>query len=148
MKRRAIIVDLDGTLCNNTHRQHLYDKEHKDWKLINEESKYDLVNNWCLEIVNLFSLNGYKIIFLTGRSAHAWDVTEDWLNRNVGPGVDWMLLMREKKDKRPDTDSKTEIFVNEIAPFYDVLFAIDDRKPVVDMWRNMNIPCLDCASNH
>ncbi len=148
MKRRAIIVDLDGTLCNNAHRQHLYDKQHKDWKLINEESKYDTVNNWCLEIVNLFSLNGYKIIFLTGRSAHSWDVTEDWLNRNVGPGVDWKLMMRPKSDKREDSTVKAEIFARDIAPFFDVLFAVDDRLPVVNMWRDIGVPCLDCASNN
>lgn len=148
MKRRAIIVDLDGTLCNNSHRQHLYEKDQKDWKLINEESKYDTVNEWCLEIVNLFSLNGYKIIFLTGRSAHAWDVTEDWLTRNIGYGVDWQLMMRPKKDQRPDTEVKSEIFARDIAPLYNVLFTVDDRKPVVDMWRNIGIPCLDCASNN
>ena len=77
----------------------------------------------------------------------AWDVTEDWLTRNVGPGVDWTLMMRPKDDKRADTETKTEIYTNEVAPFYNVLFAIDDRKPVVDMWRGMGIPCLDCASN-
>jgi predicted secreted acid phosphatase len=147
MKRRAIIVDLDGTLCDNGHRRHVYEQEPKDWKLINELSKYDLVNDWCLEIVNLFALNGYKIIFLTGRSAHSWDVTEDWLNRNVGHGVDWQLMMRPKNDHRLDTVVKSEIFFRDILPMYDVKFAIDDRKPVVDMWRSIGVTCLDCASD-
>ena len=147
MRRRAIIVDLDGTLCNNGHRQHLYDKEHKDWKLINEASKFDIPNEWCMEIINLFSLNGYKIIFLTGRSEYSWDVTEEWLVRNIGRGVDWNLLMRPKKDDRPDTDVKAELFAKYVAPTYETLFAIDDRTPVVNMWRDMGIVCLACAEN-
>ena len=148
MKRRAIIIDLDGTLCDNSHRQHLYDKEHKDWKLINAESKYDVPNDWCMEIVQLFGMNGYKIIFLTGRSAHAWDVTHEWLTRHVGFGIDWQLMMRAKQDQRPDTACKTEIFQKDILPHYDVLYAIDDRRPVVDMWRDLGVPCLACADNH
>lgn len=28
---------------------------------------------------------------------------------------------------------------------YDVLFAIDDRSSVVDMWRDLGLVCLQCA---
>lgn len=146
MKRRAIIIDLDGTLCNKDHRHHLYETTNRDWKAINEASKYDTVNEWCLEIVNLFSMNGYKIVFLTGRSESSKEVTMDWLVRNVGYGVDWELHMRPGGDTRMDTIVKNEIYFKDIATKYDVLFAIDDRKEVVDGFRDIGLVCLDVAS--
>lgn len=32
MKQKAIIVDLDGTLCNAEHRKHYVEAKKKDWK--------------------------------------------------------------------------------------------------------------------
>lgn len=31
-----------------------------------------------------------------------------------------------------------------IEPFFDVLFAVDDRKRVADMWRSVGLTCLHC----
>lgn len=149
MKRRAIIVDLDGTLCNKDWRQHLYDKTPRNWGHINAAAEFDQPNDWCLEIVRLFAMQNYKIIFLTGRAAtkDSKVVTEKWLMMHVGPGIDYGLLMRPARDHRDDTIVKTEIYCKEIAPMYDVLFAIDDRQSVVQMWRDIGVTCLDCASN-
>jgi FMN phosphatase YigB (HAD superfamily) len=149
MKRRAIIVDLDGTLCNKDWRQHLYDKENRNWNEINKAAEFDQPHEWCMEIVRLFAMQNYKIIFLTGRSAtkDSKGVTERWLMTHVGPGVDYELLMRPARDHRDDTVVKSEIYCEKIAPLYDVLFAVDDRLPVVQMWRDIGVACLDCASN-
>lgn len=149
MNRRAIIVDLDGTLCNKEWRHHLYETDRCDWTEINKAMIHDQPNEWCLEIVKLFAMQNYKIIFLTGRSAveDSKTITEKWLMTHVGPGVDYQLLMRPEGDDRDDTVIKSEIFFRDIAPLYDVLFAIDDRQSVVQMWRDLDIPCLDCASS-
>ncbi len=149
MKRRAIIVDLDATLCAVEWRQHLYDSPSRDWSKINAAAEFDQPNEWCLEILRLFAMQNYKIIFLTGRAASKDSklVTEKWLMTHVGPGVDYQLFMRPARDKRQDTTVKLEIYNNEIAPTYEVLFAIDDRQTVVQMWRDIGVTCLDCASN-
>lgn len=147
MQTKAIIVDLDGTLADNDHRQRLYHTYPRDWDAINHASKFDRPHEWCIEIVRLFAMNNYKIIFLTGRAEESRGVTEEWLMRHIGPAVDYSLLMRADGDKREDTDVKSEIYLAKIAPFFDVLFCIDDRRPVVDMWRDMGLPCLACADN-
>ena len=40
---------------------------------------------------------------------------------------------------------KKEIYRHLIKPYYDVLFAIDDRQQVVDLWRDEGLVCLQCA---
>lgn len=149
MKRRAIIVDLDGTLCEKDWRQHLYDATPRDWDKINAAAEFDQPAEWCMEILKLFAMQNYKIIFLTGRAAtkHSQEVTEKWLMMHVGPGVDYSLIMRPDNDHRDDTAVKAEIYRRDIAPMYDVLFAVDDRQTVVQMWRDLGVTCLDCAAN-
>ena len=148
-KRQAIIVDLDGTLCNKDWRQHLYDKTPRNWGHINAAAEFDIPHDWCMEIVRLFAMNHYKIIFLTGRAAtkDSKRVTEKWLMQHVGPITDYELFMRPARDHRDDTIVKEEIYLRDIAPRYNVLFAVDDRQSVVQMWRDIGVTCLDCASN-
>lgn len=146
-KRRALIIDLDNTLCNAAHRSHVYFKKPVNWDLLNRLSVYDPPNEWCLEIIRNFAANNYKIIFLTGRSEAAKEVTEQWLMQYVGPGIDYEIFMRAKNDRRPDTTTKSETYFKEIAPKYEVMFVIDDRREVTQMWRNLGITCLACADN-
>lgn len=54
-----------------------------------------------------------------------------------------ILLMRKNKDMRSDTIVKREIWDAEIAPFYNVLCAIDDRPSVCRLWRyDVGLPCF------
>lgn len=145
-KKRGLIIDLDGTLCNNEHRHHVYMQKPRDWDKINSLAEFDLANEWCMEIIHKFQEAGYRIVFLTGRGEDAREITEKWLSKHV-PVYD-KLLMRAKRDYREDTEVKEEIYRAEIEPFYDILFCVDDRRPVVDMWRKIGLTCLQCADNH
>jgi uncharacterized protein involved in copper resistance len=53
--------------------------------------------------------------------------------------------MRPINDHRPDYDVKKEIFMHEIAPYYDVVLALDDKKEVHDMWMSIGIQSLFCG---
>ena len=54
--------------------------------------------------------------------------------------------MRETQDNRKDSIVKHEIYTTCIKDRWDVLFVLDDRNQVVDMWRNtLNLPCLQVA---
>ena len=68
--------------------------------------------------------------------------TVEWLKKHDVPYTD--LFMRSDKDYRDDTVVKREIFEQKIKPFYEVLFAIDDRAKVVKMWREAGLVCLQC----
>jgi hypothetical protein len=141
MKTRAIIVDLDGTLTDNTHRLHMLTTPEKDWVAINEHSRYDLPVLWCQEMVQMYHNAGYKILFVTGRAAFAESITREWLTRYIGP-LDYQLYMRPLTDTREDFIVKQEIFQRDILPFYDVAFALEDRDSVTRMWRDIGVTCL------
>jgi predicted secreted acid phosphatase len=144
--QQAIIVDLDGTLANSQHVKDFTNENGKvDWPAWMDATAFATVNDWCREIVHAFAANGTKIIFLTARNGNEQGrkITEEWLRRTTF--ADFELLMRKENDYRPDTIIKSEIYLNEIAPRYEVLFAVDDKKAVIDMWRNLGVPALHCA---
>ena len=83
------------------------------------------------------------IIFVTGRGEENRTPTEDWLKKN---NVTFEhLFMRALMDRRGDDDVKEDIYHQFIENIYQVLFVVDDRKSVVDRWREMNLICLQCA---
>lgn len=140
--KKAIIVDIDGTLSDNTHRLHMFNDNIKDWTEINERSRYDLPVLWCQEMVHIYAAAGYKVLFVTGRESRAEAVTKEWLTRYISASVDYTLLMRGLTDTRPDFIVKNEIYVRDIMPFYEVAFCLEDRDSVTQMWRSIGLPCL------
>lgn len=155
MNNKAIIIDLDGTLINNNARALSsyipVPSNVKDmaayWEPFFKESVFDDPNLWCMEIVEAMSKSGYKIIFLTGRSAtdSAVEATQRWIEANVDKSIDHELIMRPMNDERRDSAVKRDIVTLQIMPKYFVLFAIDDKRSNVDMFESLSIPCLHCA---
>lgn len=142
-KVKAIIVDLDGTLCDVKHRVHHVEGGNKNWKAFNELMVHDELNHWCFELMEAMTVRGYKIIFVTGR-AEPWRVpTENWLKKHFVKYEH--LYMRGVLDHREDSDVKEEIYLEKIEQIYQVLFVVDDRKSVVDRWRKLELICLQCA---
>ena len=146
MKRPAIIVDLDGTLYNNDKRRELYmNGKHKNFHKFHEAAKDDPPNIWCVELIKAMHAKGYRILFVSGRDDCWQQDTITWLQTHVFHELaDGMLLMRKTGDSRKDSIIKEEIYRAHIEPDHDVLFAVDDRQQVVDMWRSIGIPCLQC----
>lgn len=139
-------MDLDGTLCKSQHVDQYTDVGGiVDWDAWMRSNSYAPVNEWCRDIVNNFQAAGFKIIFLTARTSDplGFEVTDGWLKNNGF--VNYELIMRKDGDRRPDLVIKQEIYNSNIAPYYEVSFAIDDKKRVIDMWRNIGVPALHCA---
>lgn len=144
-KHKAIIVDLDGTLCNIEHRLHHMHGENKNWGAFLSECDQDFVNDWCRRIIN--GNSGSYTILCSGRPSDICrDKTETWLKDN-SIAYDH-LFMRAAGDYRRDDIVKEIILDFEILPLFEVLYAIDDRKQVVDMWRRRSITCLQCAEGN
>ncbi len=142
MKKKAIIVDLDGTLCNVDHRVHYVQQEKKNWKLFNQEMINDQLNNWCYELIESMRNEKCDILFVTGRGEEYRKETEKWLfDHDVKYDH---LYMRELKDSRSDNIIKNEIYENKIASQFQILFVVDDRLSVVKMWRSIGLVCLQC----
>jgi adenylate kinase family enzyme len=146
---KAIVCDLDGTMANVEHRRQYVrpdnvpegKKFRPNWVRFFEEMVNDGVNDWCSEITSMMS-DRYPIIFATGRPGDYEDHTRLWLDVNNIYGQH--LFMRQEGDYRKDSIVKEIILEFEIKPRYDILFVLDDRKQVVDMWREHGYTVLQC----
>lgn len=142
MKQKAIIIDLDGTLANIEERRNTLFKNN-NFDEFYKGIKNDKINNWCREIINKFN-NNYSIILVTGREdiSEVRKDTYDWLEKNQ---IHFdKIYFRKRKDNRKDSIIKEEIFEEKIKNKYEILFVIDDRKQVVEMWRKKGLVCLQC----
>lgn len=151
-KQKAILVDMDGTLCNVDHRRPLVACDNPDWKSFNWpwQIKRDGLNVWCSELIKAMCNSGCKIVFVTAREGtdDVKKATTSWLQSHFND--QWLELhtaihFREAFDYRKDYKIKKDIYNNHIKENYEVLFVVDDRKQVVDMWRELGLTVLHCA---
>ncbi len=143
MKKKAIIIDLDGTLCDVEHRVHHVKGPQKNWNAFNESLMHDACYEWCFELIHAMKDRGYQILFVTGRSDDCRADTTSWLSKH---NVQYdELYMRGLKDFREDSYVKEDLYKDYIEPHYKVLFVVDDRKSVVQRWRELGLTCLQCA---
>lgn len=133
----AIIVDLDGSLALNNGTRSYYD--------YSDKVKLDEINMHLGVIIDSLFTRSIKIILVSGRSDICKKYTEEWLSDNIVPYG--FLFMRKEGDDRKDTIIKKEIFEEHIKGKYNVLFALDDRKSVCEMWKSEGIYVLDCSQD-
>ena len=147
-KKKAIIVDIDGTLALMNGKRTPF-----EWEKVYEDD----VNEWVLGLIKPFiACHDVKLILLSGRSdicrakTMKWLREKCWLDTKKSDDPDVILLMRPQEQLyEKDAKIKFEIYYNHIKPFYDVLFVIDDRKQVVDMWRNVaGLPVAQVAEGN
>ena len=150
--RKAIIVDLDGTVALIDQRRELAMKPNGklDWDIFldPENISLDEPNRPIINLVHLLKNAEYKIIIVTGRYQRALGESIKWLALNSVPHD--AIFTRANTDYREDSIVKKEIFEHHIRDQWDVRWVIDDRKRVVDMWRyELNLTVLQVAEgNH
>ena len=153
-KPKIIICDIDGTLANCDHRRHFVEGPVKDWKsfLAPENVLQDTVNEWCRRILRDVCTDQNQhdgrvyVVLVTGRPEILRIETSEWLKQIETLDFYFeFLLMRPDGDYGPDEVVKAELYDKHIKDKYDVLFVLDDRKKVVDMWRSKDLVCLQCA---
>ena len=67
------------------------------------------------------------------------------MNKNKETNDRWDLFMRPADVYNRDDEIKYQIYHDFIKDEYEVLFVLDDRNQVVDMWRNIGLPCFQVA---
>ena len=163
MNKKTVIFDLDGTLANIDVRR---DKSLKpngklDWEIFaapDSITNWDTPNEPVIKMAQMFDNEGFNIVIFSGRNDRGFDATVEWLWDNKVP---WdLLVMRPDKFKdkswpvadgnpatpamrfMPDEKLKKamlDTFVNK-----DNVFCVfDDRKKVVDMWRQEGLTCFE-----
>jgi predicted kinase len=148
-KPSAIVCDLDGTLCDVSHRRHFVRKpagEKKDWNSFFKGMSDDLPNQWCADVISAMSETSH-IVYCSGRPDNWRICTEVWLDKHsllyLSCGLA-SLFMRPRNDSRQDSIVKEIILDFEILTRFTPYFMIDDRQQVVDMWRSRGYTCLQC----
>ena len=138
----AVIVDIDGTLADNDHRQHYLAGTKKNWPGFFSQMSDDKPRQNVGDVVRaLWIMRLYRPIFVTGRGEEWREQTIAWLAKNF-PWSDGMpLFMRKLGDRRPDYEIKEEIYKRDIQPKWDVKLVLDDRDSVVNMWRGIGLEC-------
>lgn len=139
----TIITDLDGTLCDISHRVHHVRNGNNDWDKFFEECIHDTPKWPTIQIVNLFYEKGYRILICSGRSDQVFDKTMAWLH---GHGVKFTdILMRPAGNTISDVELKKGWYEAGHFKKKEVLFVMDDRDRLVEMWRDEGFTCHQVA---
>lgn len=140
--QEAVIFDIDGTIANNDERQKILKDNVHNWQNFFNEMGNDTVNKAISEIYDIIKkTKKYKMLIVTGRPETYRKITEQWLIWNR---IEYdNLYMRSENDCRSDVDVKREI-LQKIREQYDVSFVFDDRRSVVQMWREEGLVCFQC----
>ena len=138
-----VIVDLDGTIALNGHRENFVKQDPPDWDAFFEACDGDSPNEPVIDTMQaLYWIDPKEneVIILSGRSDQVREKTVRWLERHV---VQYhRLIMRPHGDHTPDDELKAR-FVDEYGLNPDLV--LDDRQKVVDMLRSLGIPCWQVA---
>jgi hypothetical protein len=158
-----IIVDIDGTLADCTHRLHHIQKEPKDWDAFFAACGDDAPIKPMLDLIlTLRSCEGegcwrgHNLLFVTGRPERTRAATVKWLRRegfDLWPYLDsphprtWTprLYMRPDDTHADDDTVKRRLLEKIRVDGYEPVLAFEDRKRVVDMWRSEGLVCAQVA---
>jgi len=145
--KKTVVFDLDGTLADLSHRKHLIQRPDPDWDLFYESCDKDGYHDWLFELLHTMLEDGYKIAIVSARHEGLREKTIKWLaSRDVlvgeGEWVDLFLVRKSANDYRPDTELKKEWLDGYGRDR--ILFVVDDRQKVVDMWRREGCKVLQC----
>lgn len=138
--KHAIIIDVDGTLADGSHRQHHLDRN--DWSAFFADMHLDSLYEHTKIMVDALRNDGYYIVIVTARPDENdyREKTVDWLKRH---DIEYdAIYMRRAGDYRKDSIVKREILDQMMEDGYLPVLALDDRTQVVEeCWRASGIPC-------
>ena len=111
----------------------------------------------------MFKQQGYEIVIFSGRNDRSFHNTKKWLDKHDIP-YDLLVLRPDKfqKESWPIADGNPattkmrfmpdEILKKEMLDTFvdidEVFCVFDDRKKVVDMWRDLGLTCFEVEEAH
>ena len=162
-----IVFDLDGTLADDTHRQHHITGEQRDWDAYFAACDGDIPLWPTVGVLQMMVHLNHRVEIWTGRSDRYRGETERWLVHNIGlAGWAWgppswcaeladdpasrsthviPVRMRAEGDHRSDTVVKGEWLAECGWTRPDLIF--DDRSKSVSFWREQGITCYQVAQH-
>jgi phosphoglycolate phosphatase-like HAD superfamily hydrolase len=138
---KTVICDLDGTLFNIEHRLHYLTEDPADWDAFFAACVDDTPNDWCVHLLTAMRLAGFEIIFVSGRNDTVLPETAMALARLGFEGC--QLFMRPAANRESDFKLKSAIYDKHLSD-KQVVFVLEDRTQVVEMWREKGLTVLQC----
>ena len=167
--KNTIIFDLDGTLADIDERKikagWVDTKDAMDWDIFfhPDNIKLDKPKEAVIKCAQMFHEQGYTIVIFSGRNDRSFQETKQWLSTHEVP-YDLLVLRPDKfkdeswpvADGNPATpamrfmpDEKLKkAMLDTFVDVNDVLCIFEDRKKVVDMWRELGLTCFEVEDAH
>lgn len=141
------IFDLDGTLADTSHRQHILGSDAPDkWDQFFAACSEDWPIDTNIATAEMLYKAGADIMIFSGRSDAVKQQTRDWLKTHLSFGAKVPLFMRSVGDYTPDELLKRMWYYLMSDEDRQRLVAVfDDRDKVVDMWRRIPVTCYQVA---
>jgi phosphoglycolate phosphatase-like HAD superfamily hydrolase len=135
------VFDIDGTLADVSARLHHIRNKPKNWKAFFAAMSEDKAVHAIVRLSNIIYDAGVRVVLCSGRPEEYRRQTVEWLAR-AGVRYD-ELRLRRTGDRRTDTIAKREMLDG--LDRARILFVVEDRASVVEMWRKLGLVCLQCA---
>ena len=141
MAEEIVIFDIDGTLADVSERIHHLKKKPKDWNAFFGGMAQDKAVRSMVRLCNVLYASGIQILLCSGRIEEHRQETVQWLAQK---GVNYHdLRLRKDRDRRSDSVIKREMLAG--IDKSKILFVVEDRSRVIEMWRSEGLVCLQCA---
>ena len=141
MAEEIVIFDIDGTLADISERVHHVRRKPKNWQAFNAGMAQDKAIQSMVKLCNMLYAAGIRIVLCSGRNERNRPETVEWLEKH---GVNYHeLLLRKDGDFRSDAVIKREVLQG--MDKSKILFVVEDRSRVVEMWRAEGLVCLQPA---
>ena len=144
----AIIVDLDGTVANNTTGRSFYGKE--SYSKMYDDEVYSDVKHFLHNCVS----GEPTIIFITGRNGDpssffndGYEISKQWIKDKLG--IDEFILYTRKPGDYTSSDLyKKAVYESYIKDQYDIDFVLEDSMKCCNMWRELGLLCFNVWFNN
>jgi hypothetical protein len=140
----VVVFDLDGTIADITHRLHFVQTPKPRWDKFFAECINDKPNKWCHDLAACMAATGHQIVVVSARSRIVLNETEEWFKKYWSDVPHQLNLIRAVNDTSPDHGIK-QAWLDSSGLKDRILFVVDDRTRVVEMWRSNGLTCLQCA---
>lgn len=147
--KNLVLFDIDGC-CLEPSQERCQAFVDGDYDRYHELASTDLpVPEGIIVYQSLMANPALRCVFLTDRSEHNREYTQNHLNRIGLGGIP--LLMRNKDWPRegrseggiPGHESKPRTLLDAGYTFDEVLMVFEDRRSIVEMWRARGIICYE-----
>lgn len=140
-KDKAILVDVDGTIANDSHRFEFAKKPNGkiNWDVYFRKDlvEKDKLNDELKDRLIKFKEDGHEIVFLTGRPEFLRKTTTDWLVNHDVPFD--KLVMRSEDERYLDVTDYKYKEISKLKKDYNIIIAFDDLDEAIEAIEKNNI---------